>query len=74
MLCVINGLVATRIRENPAHRSFPYRRQTFRGAGLATSFDGYREQGILTAEHALHVLEIILQATESSDEGCAIEC
>jgi predicted dehydrogenase len=31
------------------------------------------EQPILTAEHALHVLEIILKATRSADEGCAIE-
>jgi predicted dehydrogenase len=30
------------------------------------------EQPILTAEHALHVLEIILSATRSADEGCAI--
>jgi len=31
------------------------------------------EQPILTAEHALHVLEIILSATRSASEGCAIE-
>jgi predicted dehydrogenase len=30
------------------------------------------EQPILTAEHALHVLEIILAATRSAAEGCAI--
>jgi predicted dehydrogenase len=29
------------------------------------------EQPILTAEHALHVLEIILKATQSASEGCA---
>jgi hypothetical protein len=30
------------------------------------------EQPILTAEHAPHVLEIILKATRSASEGCAI--
>jgi predicted dehydrogenase len=30
------------------------------------------ELPILTAEHALHVLEIILKATQSASEGCAI--
>jgi len=30
------------------------------------------EMPILTAQHALHVLEIILKATQSASEGCAI--
>lgn len=31
------------------------------------------EEPILTPEHALHILEIMLSATQSASEGCAIE-